>query len=669
MDLSRRRYLLAAGSAFGLAGCSSGGTIPADTQTNYTIHPGVPVLEDAVYDLDHTVGKNGVGEYETMVEAYRNASAGDVIGLGEGEFSLKPVLTTVSDTPIGSVGTLEIPDVTVVGRSAGRSTVDFGSEHEVIALPSWQLRRLTVTAGDSVVGPRSDTFRTCRIASPIMDPPGYGSESHRTETGDVLTASGLPRTRSAARTYHGLAFDTVLDAVEDLGFDNTGTEPIDDAFEAAYESGTLIEFPPGEYLTEREHESADVSRFGIRGLGTSRRDVQIKPVEGARLKWLNATDSGPHLVENLSLHERSDDTSQLSLRLTTSDGSVLKNVEWLGRTPNDSGVGYSLAAEVTDRDGVFVIDGIYAGLDEPAVEVSYPNGVAFLRSGPLHEGEVVLRDPVIHERNSAATRSTAPSGVLTIEGGEFVNNQNANIRFGAGDHPSKVSSATGCYVKVDGSRSSGDAVRVEAGENGYSGAVFRGLEIEWSKEASRGVITIPSYATHGRAEFYDCVVRNDGADTLTVNAAKTSNRNDAVVFENCSFTGSGLGFDAANRDGSVIRDSCIDMPNASIETFDTENVKRADCRVPRRPASVVPTITANKQDGTGVALSAADAAYLDRSITSYSWSIEGGTVRDKTVSWTFPEPGTYTVGLTVEADDGTTKSTTAELIVNYPELV
>jgi len=631
----------------------------------------MPTLEDAMYDLDHTVGKNGVGEYETIADAYRNASAGDVIGLGNGNFSLKPVMTTISDSPIGSFGSLEIPEITVVGRGVDQSIVDLGSEHEVFALPSWQLRRLTVTAGDSIVGPRSNTFRTCRITSPIMDPPGYGGESHRIETDDVITASGLSRTQSAARTYYGIAFDTVLDAVEDLGFDNTGTEPIDDAFEAAYESGTLIEFPPGEYLTGREHEGNDVSRFGIRGLGASRRDVQIKPVEGTALKWLNATNSGPHLVENLSLHERSDDTSQLSLRLTTSDGSVLKNVEWLGRTPNDSGVGYSLAAEVTDQDGVFVIDGLYAGLDEPAMEVSYPNGVAFLRSGPLHEGEVVLRDPVIHERNSAATRSTAPTGVLTIEGGEFVNNQNANIRFGAGDHPSKVSSATGCYVKVDGSRNSGDAVRVEAGDNGYSGAMFRDLEIEWSKKASRGVITIPGYATHGRAEFYDCVVRNDGADTLTVNAAATStpNKKDAVVFENCSFIGSGRGFDAANRDGSVIRNSCIDMPNASIETFATENVKRADCREPRRPASVVPTITANKQDGTEVTLSAADAAYRDRRITSYSWSIEGGTARGKTVSQTFPEPGTYIVELTVEADDGTTKSTTAELIVNYPDLV
>ncbi|MCU4719596.1 PKD domain-containing protein [Halapricum hydrolyticum] len=667
MDLSRRRYLLAAGSAFGFAGCSSGGTVPADAPTNYTIHPDVPPLEDAVYDLDHTVGKNGVGEYETIADAYRNARAGDVIGLGDGSYSLKPVTTTISDSPIGSFGSLEIPEITVIGRGANQSRVDFGSEHEVLALPSWQLRHLTVTAGDSIVGPRNNTFRTCRITSPIMDPPGYGGKSHQTETDDVLTASGLPRTPSAARTYYGLAFDTVLNAVEDLGFDNTGTEPIDDAFESAYESGTLIEFPPGEYLTEREHEGDNVSRFGIRGLGTSRRDVQIKPVEGARLKWLNATDSGPHLVENLSLHERSDDTSQLSLRLTTSGGSVLKNVEWLGRTPNDSDVGYSLAAEVTDQDGVFVIDGIYAGLDEPAMEVSYPNGVAFLRSGPLHKGEVVLRDPVIHERNSAATRSTAPTGVLTIEGGEFVNNQNANIRFGAGDHPSKVSSATGCYVRVDGSRNSTDAVRVE-GER-YTGAVFRDIEIEWTKRAARGVITFPDYATHGSAEFYDCVVRNDGEETLTVNAAFSPDSNDDVVFDNCSFTGSGRGFYADNRDGSVIRDSCIDLPNGSIRGFETVNADRSDCRRPQAPDAVTPTITANKSGETTVDFSAADSTYLDGAATSYTWELDDTTETGETISRTFPEAGTYSVALAVENESGETNSTTTELIVNYPRLV
>ena len=144
----------------------------------------------------------------------------------------------------------------------------------------------------------------------------------------------------------------------------------DPAFADAYESGTLIEFPPGEYLVNGEHSGGDVSRFGLRGLGASRRDVRIKPVAGSKIKWLKAVGAGPHLIENLSFHERSDDTTQFSLWLQTTDGSVVKNVEWLGRTPDDSGNNFSLTAEVTERDGVFVVDGIFAGIDEPSLPVA-----------------------------------------------------------------------------------------------------------------------------------------------------------------------------------------------------------------------------------------------------------------------------------------------------------
>jgi hypothetical protein len=378
----------------------------------------------------------------------------------------------------------------------------------------------------------------------------------------------------------------VLDAVDDLGFDNTGSMPIDDRFAAAYQTGTLIEFPPGEYLISHQQPGGNVSNFGVRGTGSSRRDVRIRPVKGDTLKWLKAVDAGPHLIENISLDERSDDSTQLSLWLTTGDGSVVKNVEWLGRTPDDSGVGYSLTAEVTDQNGVFTIDGVYAGLDEPATRVEYPDGVAFIHTGPPHEGELVIRNPVIHERNSSATRSTAPTGVVTIEGGEFVNNQNANIRFGAGDHPTKVSSATGTYVGVDGSRKSADAVRLDASSNGYSGAVFRHLEIEWTKELGRGVVAVPEWGGHGRAVFHDCVIHNDGARTLTVDADPTSTIDNAIIMDRCSFTGSGAGFRAVGRPGSAILNSCIDMPNASIRGFRTQHISRSGCRRPEPPESI-----------------------------------------------------------------------------------
>lgn len=405
-----------------------------------------------------------------------------------------------------------------------------------------------------------------------------------TETPPADTETATP----GALQYHGISFDRVVDAVADLGFDDTGSEPIDEAFAEAYRTGTLIEFPPGEYLVEEEHSGEGVSRFGIRGTGDTRRDVRLTPTEGTALMWLRAVDAGPHLLENLSFDERSDDSTQLSVWLQTTGGSVVREVEWLGRTPADSENRYSLAAECVDEAGVLTIDGIYAGLDEPAKPVDYPNGVEFVRAGPEHLGEVVLRNPVIHGRNSSATRYTRPPGVLTIVGGEFVNNQNANIRFGAGDHPSKVSSATGCHVRVDaGSDGTSDAIRVDASQQGYAGAIFRGITVEWEKTDGRGVISVPQWGGHGSAAFFDCVVYNGGERTPTVSVSPVPNGDGvvqpprkAIHVENCSFTGPGQGFICVDRPGSEIVDSCIDMANAPISGFETSDVSRSDCRRP-----------------------------------------------------------------------------------------
>jgi hypothetical protein len=371
-----------------------------------------------------------------------------------------------------------------------------------------------------------------------------------------------------------ISFDTILNAVDDLGFDNTGTEPIDSAFADAYASDTLIEFPPGTYRVATEH-TGDVSRFGIRGTGDDRRDVQIVPTAGSAVKWLKAVDTGPHLVENLSFNERSDDSTQLSLWFRTTPGSVLKNVEWLGRTPEDSAIAYSLTAETAAKNGVVTLDGIYAGLDEPAKPVQYPDGVSFVRTGQAHRGEVKLKNAVIHERNSTATRFEAGPGIVTMENCEFVNNQLSSIRVAGGNHPSKQTVVRNCYVKVDGSRKTTAAVHVEG--TWKRPAVFEELVVDWTNEGARGVIASPSYQPHGPATFDNCVVRNDAVGTPTVSFAAPTTTKSKVTIRNSSFSGAGGDIRAEDRPHSVIHNCCINMPNASISGFKLENVTQGGC--------------------------------------------------------------------------------------------
>ncbi|QPV63222.1 PKD domain-containing protein [Halosimplex litoreum] len=396
-----------------------------------------------------------------------------------------------------------------------------------------------------------------------------------------LAATGLSGTAGAVPTRDSFSFDRVVNAVEDLGMDPNGNTPIDDALDGALQSGTLVEFPPGTYFVQNTHSIAGMSNVGIRGTGENWRDVTFRSPQGRATGLLSTGGSGGRnvLVENLSVDNRNDDSTLVWFRLSCQGGVLVRDVEWLGRTPPDDDKGYNLTVEAFDRDGVNLVENVRTGLDASATTVEYPDGVQFVRGGPSHKGETVIRDAKIHNHNSAAMRYTQ-GGVVTVENSEFVNNQNANLRFTGGDHPDKHSSATGCYVKVDDSATDvGDAIRVDSSGQGQSGAVFRDIVIEWDDQSGRGVIAFPSWGDHGRAEFYNCVVRND-SPSATVNATSTSASDDAVVFENCSFTGDGGGFFADDRPGSVIRDSCIGIPDATIEGFETENVSDSACRTP-----------------------------------------------------------------------------------------
>jgi len=379
-------------------------------------------------------------------------------------------------------------------------------------------------------------------------------------------------------------FDTVLNAVSDLGVDNTGTAPIDQALDNAIEAGTLIEFPPGEYLVAERHSIEGIEQVGFRGTGNSRRDVRLMPPAGEHVRMFGAgeTGVGQLLIENLSFDERNDAVSQVSLELWTQGGVLVKNVEFLGQTPDDNGPRseFTIATDVLTKDGVAVYEDVYAGLDQGAKEVTYPDGVGFFYSGQSHSGEVKLKNPVIHERNSSATRYNGGPGIVTIEGGEFVNCQNAPVRFGAGNHPSKVSSATGTYVQIDGQiNDTGEAVRIGGSEGAAeSGAICQDLTIEWNKNNTRGVFSLVEFSPHGRLEIRDCAVRNNGTDTPIIFAGPSPIEDSEIIIENSKFVGAGdARFIAENRPGSIIRNCCIEMSDVSFTGFETENIYSSNC--------------------------------------------------------------------------------------------
>jgi len=409
--------------------------------------------------------------------------------------------------------------------------------------------------------------------------PDYNRRSFLKLTGTVAgVTAGMAGAAAGQTTRHGISFDRVVDAVDDLGMDPNGNATIDAKLDKNLDTGTLIKFPPGEYLISDDQVFRGESRLGILGLGDGPRDVTFKAAKGYAGKWLNVGGgSEQHLIENVSLHERYDNDSGIALRYKAS-GTILKDVEWLGRTPTDHSFGYQITVDDVRRDGVSLVENVTAGIDAPANQAVYPNGMPLFRNSPSHEGEVIIRNMVAHQRNGSALRSTNMDGVVTVEGGEFVANSNSNLRFSAGHHPDKVSTADGTYIEMNSdvrSPAANEAVRVDASGGDAAGAIFRNLTINW-KEVDRPVTGSPRGAIvlfngHGRAEFYNCTVYNE--DGKTVNSVDSANTyDDDIIIENCDFTGPGGDFDAGDRDGSVIRDSSIDMPNASFYNFETVNI-------------------------------------------------------------------------------------------------
>jgi len=404
----------------------------------------------------------------------------------------------------------------------------------------------------------------------------------------ITTGVGLSAAGSAAgnTTQEGISFDRVVNAVDDLRMDPNGNAPIDPKLRNGLESGTLIEFPEGEYfIDDGVTEIGSLERWGIRGLGDSHRDVKFVAESdesgSPTMPWLNIQtggSGGPFLLENFSLQQPYDGSTGIGIIIREPGGSVLKDLEWLGKSPPDYNFSPSIAlltVDATSTSGVSRVENVTVGVDEPAVKPGYPDGVQFLRNGGAHNGELIVRDCRFEEQGSNVTRSTVCEGVMTIRNCVFRNNDNTNLRFGAGNHPTKVGSAKNCRIVLEeGVNEVGDAIRLDSSPNSYGGAVLEDTEVivESGADVNRAAIAFPGFADHGSATFRNVTVKNDDDGLPSLFAESCSTSDDEIVLENCHFVGSGDGITVKDRDGSVVRDSCFDMPNGSISGMETKNV-------------------------------------------------------------------------------------------------
>ncbi|WP_259535319.1 hypothetical protein [Halalkaliarchaeum sp. AArc-CO] len=401
-----------------------------------------------------------------------------------------------------------------------------------------------------------------------------------------------------------------MNAVDDLGMDPTGSEPIDSALSAAYETGTLIEFPPGDYRVETETvigPRASKSRFGMVGLGDSHKDVQFHFPNGDKEYdgyWFIHQDGGEDCVlANFSIQMTDDHVTSINVRFDCADGALIQDVEWLGFVPTASHSYGQLLTCYTPEDSGATTDSVNtlrrvtigrggAALAGHRSRTGTPPGTTYIRVYPDHVGEIVVEDLHLEQSGGNAFRSTNNDGVITVKGGLFKNNDISNLRLQGGNHPEKRSTVTGARVVVD----HGD-VPYPTGENGF----FHGMGINIDSRVGgtdlliedceficneidikdqtdgkpHGLIRLtrtgssnPGGVTIRNTKIYN----NTRMQTLWFQRAEDgANEPIEVTLDNVNITvdhdtqTEGAVCVINERDGSRITDSCIHAPNGTID--------------------------------------------------------------------------------------------------------
>ncbi|GAA0534778.1 hypothetical protein ABNG02_08580 [Halorubrum ejinorense] len=269
-------------------------------------------------------------------------------------------------------------------------------------------------------------------------------------------------------TRHGIEFDRVLDAVDDLGLDPTGSAPANDRLEDALTEGTLVRFPEGEYRFLGEVVvSAD--RVGVFGDG----DVRFLPPVGYT-RPLFDSDSVPDdvLIENVDVDVSADDTTT-GIRLECRNRFHIQDVEFLGRGTSESPAGTPSAfvLAIDNEDGRGVLRNAVAKKGSRIDGYKRGNGRIGVWVGWSNKGTVRIEGCDLREFGNNGVYGSRTPGNVEIVDCYFLNNNAASARIaGEGSY------VEDCTVEIDLDRYTGGAVDTSTEFNTRAIVVEQGVQ-------------------------------------------------------------------------------------------------------------------------------------------------------------------------------------------------
>lgn len=389
-----------------------------------------------------------------------------------------------------------------------------------------------------------------------------------------------------------ITFDEEVDAVEDLGWDDTGEDAID--LEEHVEDGRLITMPPGRYKLDPSGGAVDLAgkTFGLRGdPSAAKEDVEIAPGDDQSVTLFDG-GTGGDAVGNLYLgnftvdHNQSRDESMNLISAGYEEVGLFEDLREDGRQIPGNGFLYPAVAD--SEDSVVVLRRIEGNV--PRIKGEYPGetwiwtGATRASSGRVYFDDLEIsnvsesgiytgkHDGEVH-MNDITTKNCAHSGIR-IAGAESTL-ANSKVTVDAGDWPEG-------NVNVEDGMDPDDPFKINRGvwlqsaELPQGGSYIENVEIEWlekppnnyvglfvngSRTGGATIRGMDLYVAEGEAPKYGAVFNVSGyslessvepsldVEGLTVEAPDASrSRGPAVEV-------------GENRDGTVFEDACLEIGN------------------------------------------------------------------------------------------------------------
>lgn len=405
----------------------------------------------------------------------------------------------------------------------------------------------------------------------------------------ALSTEPVTGSPTASVSRHGIEFRSSRDAIDDLGMDPTGEEPIDGELGETVD-GDLIQFPDGTYRIDGGPETT--IRNGTRGFEGVGENVTFRPSEGATGYLLDASEIDGVYVSNLSFDQRSKN-SCIGLRLT-GNRVICEDIRVVGDCDRPAG-GVPLIAHATESATEHsLVEGVVSSGGCTGRPVLGRPGIFLEQS---HRGTLTVRDCDLRQFPNAAVDATRHSGRIRVLDSHFQNNAAAirlsrpgsrieRVKIVVDGVPAPVESSTApSPFRLHGIAVGGAADgSVSDAPVAVSNSTMR---IEDVRSALPAVVSSAS-GTSVRVEDCEVVYNNDGESVVAARAPGSQRERSvgSLHLRDSVLRGSGTVSSivvATNADGTTVANSALELSGGdgiSISASDRCTIEQTTVSVP-----------------------------------------------------------------------------------------